>query len=138
MLIYPITGRHRNTASHRAFAEGYLLDAKLLHWFRDNYQPDVEKRDDWRFAPLDGKGAKGAPVALDGVSPACILVAGYDPLHDEGVAYAARLREAGIAVELLDYPGMVHGFFQYGGAIDTARAALREAVLALRRAFGSA
>ena len=138
MLIYPITGRHRNTASHRAFAEGYLLDAKLLHWFRNNYQPDVEKRDDWRFAPLDGKGAKGAPVALDGVAPACILVAGYDPLHDEGVAYAARLREAGIAVELLDYPGMVHGFFQYGGAIDTARAAHRDAVLALRRAFGTA
>ena len=137
LLIYPGTGRDRNTASHRAYAEGYLLDAKLLHWFRNNYQPDAKMRDDWRFAPLDGKAANGAPVALDGVAPACILVADHDPLHDEGVAYAMRLREAGIAVDLLDYPGMVHGFFQYGGAIDTARVAHRDAVLALRRAFGT-
>jgi len=134
LLIYPGTGARQDTASHRQFAEGYLLDEKSIQWFFGHYLRDDSDRLDWRFAPLDA----APPPDLKGVCPATILVAGFDPLHDEGVAYARRLTLAGCAVELLDYDGMTHGFFNFGGALDVARTAHRDACLALRRAFGTA
>lgn len=133
VLIYPGTAGHQDSDSHRRLTEGYLLDAKTIQWFFQHYLRDAADRDDWRFAPLD---AKPSPDLGD-VAPACILVAGYDPLHDEGVAYATRLRESGVEVALLDYPGMVHGFFNLGGAVDVAREAHKDVVGALKRAFGS-
>ena len=63
-------------------------------------------------------------------------MAGYDPLHDEGVAYAERLRAAGVRVELRDYEGMVHGFFNFGGAVEVARTAHRDVLKALAAALG--
>jgi acetyl esterase len=131
-LIYPGLSGHQDSASHRRLAEGYLLDAKTIQWFFGQYLRDATDRDDWRFAPLD---ARPAPDLGD-LAPAFIIAAGYDPLHDEDVGYAARLTEAGVAVELRDYPGMVHGFFNFGGAVDVAREAHTELTRALARAFG--
>lgn len=135
LLVYPGTRRDHDSASRIALAEGYLLNATTIDWFFDQYAPHAADRDDWRFAPLDGRRPSGAPVALDGVAPACVVTAGFDPLHDEGVAYAARLAEAGVAVTHLDYPGLVHGFLQFGGAIAAARQAQHDIVGVLRDTF---
>lgn len=137
LLIYPGTKRDDDTPSRRSLAEGYLLDATTIAWFFDQYVPDPRQRDDWRYAPLDGRGPDGGPVRLDGVAAACLVTAGYDPLHDEGVAYANRLAEAGVPVRRLDYPGMIHGFLQFAGAIPAARAAHRDLAAVLRHAFGA-
>jgi acetyl esterase len=132
VLIYPGTGGYQDTLSHRRLAEGYLLDASTIDWFFSQYLRSDEDRNDWRFAPLD---ATPGPDLGD-VAPACIVVAGYDPLHDEGVAYAAKLESAGVEVQLIDYPGMVHGFFNFGGAVEVARSAHDDVVRALVKAFG--
>ncbi|AOY99721.1 alpha/beta hydrolase [Cupriavidus sp. USMAHM13] len=135
MLIYPGTCARQDTPSHRALAEGYLLTAEMIQWFFAQYLDQDSSRDDWRFAPLDG-GGSGADVA--GCCPAWIAVAGYDPLHDEGVAYAAKLRAAGVPAELAEYPGMIHDFFKLGRFVPAVGQAHDDAVAALRGAFGAA
>lgn len=135
LLIYPGTRRDGDTASRIALAKGFLLDATTIDWFFDQYAPDASDRDDWRFAPLDGRGPGGPPVDPAGVAEACIVTAGFDPLRDEGVAYATRLADAGVAVAHLQYPGLIHGFLQFGGAIDAARRAQHDIVGVLREAF---
>lgn len=129
LLIYPGTCARQDTDSHRRLAHGYLLDAELIQWFFSNYLSSDVERDDWRFAPLHAR--------LERVAPAWIAVAQYDPLHDEGVAFAERLQAAGVAVDLVDYPGMIHAFFQHGGYIETARRAHAQASAALARALGT-
>jgi acetyl esterase len=131
LLIYPGLAIHQDTASHRAFAKGYLLDTEVVDWFFGNYLRSDQDRYDWRFAPL-------AHPDLRGVAPTWIGHAQYDPLRDEGRAYADRLRDAGVAVDETEYPGMVHAFFQHGGFVPLARRAHSDAVGALRRAFGIA
>jgi acetyl esterase len=130
LLVYPGLAARQDTASHRAFAHGYLLDADVVQWFFSNYLRDDAERADWRFAPL-------VHPDLGGVAPAWIAHAEYDPLRDEGRAYAQRLREAGVPVHEVLYPGMVHAFFQHGGFVPTARRAHADAAAALRRAFGT-
>jgi acetyl esterase len=133
LLIYPGLSAWQDSASHRSLSEGYLLDQRTIRWFFKHYIADPAARLDWRFAPLDAKPR----LDLSDVARATILVAGFDPLHDEGVAYAERLKADGVLVELLDYQGMIHGFFNFGAALDVARVAHRDATLALRRAFGT-
>ncbi|MEO8937053.1 MAG: alpha/beta hydrolase [Burkholderiaceae bacterium] len=137
LLVYPGLRRDKDSASRHALAEGFLLDATTIDWFFDQYAPTAAERDDWRFAPLDGRGPDGRSVDLTGVAPACIVTAGFDPLHDEGVAYAARLAAAGVAVRHLDYEGLVHGFIQFAGAIPAARRAQQDIAAALRVAFAT-
>uniref|UniRef100_UPI00286EB557 alpha/beta hydrolase fold domain-containing protein n=1 Tax=Paraburkholderia sp. TaxID=1926495 RepID=UPI00286EB557 len=138
MLIYPGTGGHQDTDSHRRLADGYLLTAPTIQWFFNHYVRDASDRDDWRFAPLDGtKGPQGAPD-FRGLAPAWIAVAEFDPLVDEGQAYAEKLRAAGNAVTLARYDGMIHEFFKMGAYVDDARRAHAEAAQALRAAFGEA
>jgi acetyl esterase len=72
---------------------------------------------------------------LAGLAPAWIAAAEYDPLHDENLAYAARLQAAGVPVALVEYPGMLHAFFQHGGFVPAARQAHADACAALREAF---
>jgi acetyl esterase len=134
LLIYPGTCARQDTPSHRALADGYLLTADMIQWFFAQYLDQESSRDDWRFAPLDG-GGTGADV--HGSCPAWIAVAGYDPLHDEGVAYAEKLRAAGVPVTLADYPGMIHDFFKLGRFVPAVAQAHADAVAALRAAFGS-
>ncbi len=132
LLIYPGTSARQGTASHRALADGYLLTAEMIQWFFSQYLDVDASRDDWRFAPLDG-GGHGADVR--DCCPAWIAVAGYDPMHDEGVAYAAKLEAAGVAAGLADYPTMIHDFFKLGRFIGAVAGAHADATAALRRAF---
>ncbi|MFP5407347.1 MAG: alpha/beta hydrolase, partial [Gammaproteobacteria bacterium] len=128
LLIYPGLSPDQQTASHRRLAEGYLLDERTIQWFFEQYLRTPEDRIDWRFAPL-------LAPDLRGVASAWIAAAEYDPLHDEALDYAQRLREAGVPVELVDYPGLIHSFFQHGGFVPAARRAHADAGAALRRAF---
>lgn len=130
LLVYPGTAPEPDSASHHRHAEGYLLSRKAILWFYDHYLTGATDRRDFRYAPLLAEDLSGLP-------PALVIVAGHDPLHDEGVAYAERLREAGTAVDLIDYPGMVHAFYSMSGAVDAARDALRRSAEALRRVFGT-
>jgi len=135
LLIYPGTCARQDTPSHRALADGYLLTGEMIQWFFSQYLDHESSRDDWRFAPLDG-GGTGAEVR--GCCPAWIAVAGYDPLHDEGVAYAHKLRAAGVAATLARYPGMIHDFFKIGRFVPAVAQGHADAVAALRTAFGTA
>lgn len=128
LLITPGTAAHADTASHRLFANGFLLDARTIEWFFEQYI-ERERRSDWRFAPL------GADV--DGVAPACIVLAECDPLVDEGIAYADRLRAAGVAVDFELYRGLTHDFIKMGRALKEAQAAQAFAAAALRRAWAA-
>jgi acetyl esterase len=138
LLFYPGTAGHQNTATHKTFAHGFLLEAPHIDYFFDHCLRSPADRDDWRFAPLDGVDAQGETRDLDGVAPAWIGLAECDPLTDEGVMYADRLRLAGVAVDLDIYRGVVHGFIQFGRAIPEALTAHIDAARALRTAFAVA
>ncbi|MCU0924810.1 MAG: alpha/beta hydrolase, partial [Hydrogenophaga sp.] len=120
LLFYPGTAGHQNTASHKTFDKGFLLEEAHISYFFNHYLRGPEDRNDWRFAPLDGVDESGHVRDLEGVTPAWIGLAECDPLVDEGVAYADRLRMAGVPVDLEIYPGVVHGFIQFGRAIPSA------------------
>lgn len=136
LLFYPGTSGHQNTPSHKTFAHGFLLEAAHINFFFGHYLRGPQDRDDWRFAPLNGVDASAQVRDLDGVAPAWVGLAECDPLADEGVQYADRLRLAGVPVDLEIYPGVVHGFIQFGRAIPAALTAHNDAARALRRAFG--
>ena len=129
LLIYPCTAPEPETPSHRQFAEGHLLTRNTITWFYKQYVRSPREFNDFRFAPLVAKDLSNLP-------PALVLVAGYDPLRDEGVDYAKRLIEAGNRVTLVNYEGMIHGFYLMGGAVDAARRALSQSAQALKEAFG--
>jgi acetyl esterase len=129
LLIYPVTQFKADTGSMSSFAEGYFLEKKTMHWFFDQYAPGVDPND-WRLSPLAAPDHAGLPRAY-------IITAGFDPLRDEGKAYADKLNRAGVAAVYLDYPGMVHGFFNMSAVIPTAREAIADAAKALRQAFGN-
>jgi acetyl esterase len=127
VLITPGTTAYADTPSHREFAEGFLLDAPGIEWFFGHYIAHAD-RGDWRFAPLN------APD-LDGVAPACVVLAECDPLVDEGVAYADKLRTSGVAVDLELYRGVTHDFIKMARELDEAVAAQDAIAAALKKAL---
>jgi len=127
LLITPGTAAHADTPSHRAFASGYLLEAAGIRWFFDQYIP-VALREDWRFAPLHADD-------LEGVAPACVILAEFDPLVDEGLAYADRLRSAGVNVSLELYKGVTHDFIKLGRVLPEATHAQAAAAAAIKQAL---
>jgi len=129
LLFYPGCAARADTASHHIFGHGFVLEATHIRYFFDHYIPNHADRDDWRFAPLN------APD-VDGVAPAWLGLAECDPLVDEGLQYADKLRAAGVLVELELYRGVVHEFIKMGRAIPEASQAHRDAARALRQAFG--
>jgi acetyl esterase len=131
LLLYPATAPEPETKSHHAFAEGYLLTRKTITWFFSHYVRTPKDMKDFRYAPLETDDLSSLP-------PALIVVAGYDPLRDEGIKYAEALIHAGNSVRLSNYEGMVHGFFLMGGAIDAARRAISESASMMRDAFSFA
>ncbi|RKE35921.1 acetyl esterase [Paraburkholderia sp. BL23I1N1] len=133
LLIYPGATGHQQTDSHSRLADGFLLSGDTIQWFFEQYVRDKGDRDDWRFAPLDG--TRGAPD-FSGLAPAWIATAEYDPLSDEGDAYAEKLRAAGNRVTLKRYAGMIHEFFKMGGFVPDVAQAHADAAAALRAAFG--
>ena len=128
LLIYPATDQRCATPSHERNAEGYLLTRDAIDYFRRHYLPRERDWSDWRASPLLAKSHANLP-------PALVLTAGYDPLIDEGRAYADKLRAAGVAVDYREYADMVHGFVLFGGVLDTANTAVTDCCAALRRAF---
>jgi acetyl esterase len=130
LLIYPCAAPEPETPSHYKFAEGYVLSRNTITWFFRLYQRSRADSNDFRFAPLIADDLANLP-------PALVLVAGYDPLRDEGVDYAKRLIEAGNRVRLVNYEGMIHGFILMGGAVDDAKRAVAESAQALREAFAA-
>lgn len=135
LLLYPGTASHAHTESHRRFGRGLLLESAHLDYFFGHYLRHAADRRDWRFAPLDGLDDNGQLRELEGVAPAWMGLAGCDPLVDEGLLYADRLRMARVPVDLEIYRGVVHGFVQFGRAIKEARSAHADAARALRTAF---
>jgi acetyl esterase len=136
LLFYPGTAGHQNTPSHHRFAKGFVLEEAHITYFFEQYIRTAADRDDWRFAPLDGVRADGQVADLYGVAPAWLGLAECDPLVDEGVAYADRLRMAGVSVDLEIYKGVVHEFIKMGRALPEAAKAHADAARALKKAFG--
>jgi len=128
LLVYPVTAPWPESRSHHLYAEGHLLTRKNIEWFQENYVRGPADRDDYRFAPL-------LCHELAGLPPATVLVAECDPLHDEGVAYAERMMEAGNDVELIEYEGMLHGFLNMGGWLAGSRDALQHCAAIVRNAL---
>lgn len=128
LLIYPGCAARQDTPSHKTFGHGFLLEAAHIDYFFNLVLRSDADRDDWRFAPLLADD-------LDGVAPAWFCLAECDPLVDEGLAYADRLRAAGVAVDLELYRGVVHEFIKMGRALPEARQAQLDAARALRHAF---
>jgi acetyl esterase len=127
LLFYPGCAPNNEAASHRRYGQGLILEQRHIDWFFDHYI-DRGQREDWRFAPLN------APD-VDGLAPAWFGLAECDPLVDEGLAYADKLRAAGVAVELEIYRGVTHEFIKMGRAIPEARQARRDAARVLAQAF---
>ncbi len=128
LLFYPGCAAHQDTPSHKTFAEGFVIEEPHITYFFNHYVNTPADRDEWRFAPLH------APD-VDGVAPAWIGLAECDPLVDEGVMYADKLRAAGVAVDLEIYRGVVHEFIKMGRAIPEALQAHADAARALKHAF---
>ena len=129
LLIYPGTVPDQDTDSHRRFTQGFILGADMIRWFFDHYI-DQAQREDWRFSPIRADD-------LEGVAPAWLALAECDPLHDEGLLYADRLRHSGVPVDLEVYRGVTHEFIKMGRVLVEARRFHADAARALRRAFGT-
>jgi acetyl esterase len=128
VLLYPVTDHAFDTGSYAENAEGYLLSRASMRWYWRQYLDD----------DVDGANPYASPLRVrdcSGLPSATVVTAGYDPLRDEGAAYADRLQSAGVPVTHADYPGMVHTFASYP---DLERARHARGVVAddLRAAFG--
>lgn len=128
LLLYPCTGAYQDTPSHRRLASGYLLEANTLQWMFSQYLRGDTDRLDWRFAPLQA-------ASLQGLAPTHLALAEFDPLLDEGLAYADALKSAGVRVTTRVYPGMVHDFARLGNVVEDASLLRRDLAAALNHAF---
>jgi acetyl esterase len=127
LLVYPITDVAMDTASYRDKADGYYLTAAGMRWYWDHY-----------LGGADGTRPDASPLramSFGGLPPALVVTAEHDVLRDEGEAYAARLRDAGVAAAVRRYPGVVHGFLRWRAVTATADACLKELAAALRAAL---
>jgi acetyl esterase len=120
LLIYPAVDVTGEYASRLENAEGYFLDLATMAWFMNHYAADPSHHTDPRVSPLRHHDLTGLP-------PAVVVTAEFDPLRDEGEAYAAELSAAGVPVEVRRFDGMIHGFFDMGGFSPAAQAAVDEA-----------
>jgi len=132
LLIYPAVDFRRETGypSMADNDQGYVLDRAAMEWFTNHYLRSDADRTNELASPLLATDLRGLP-------PALVITAEYDPLRDEGEAYARRLHDAGVPVTVRRYAGMMHGFFGMIAQFDTAKEAVAEAGAALRSAFGS-
>jgi acetyl esterase len=132
VLVYPVTNHAFDTPSYQENGEGYLLTKDMMVWFWDHYLSSDE----------DGRNPYASPLQaedLSGLPPALVITAEFDPLRDEGEAYAARLAEAGVEVTQTRYDGQIHAFFQMPAALPGGLEAIDQVAAELRRALaGSA
>jgi acetyl esterase len=134
-LYYPVTDAAMDTDSYEQFAEGYFLTAKTMAWFWDAYLPELERRSDPLASPL-----RASDEQLAQLPPAFVIVDEADVLRDEGEAYAARLRAAGVPVTTVRYDGITHDFMMLNplSATHATRAAIAQASSVLRDALHAA
>jgi len=125
ILIYPATDAACDSPSYSQNSEGYFLTKEAMCWFWDHYVGRDVDRSNPLVSPLRAHSFKGLP-------PALVITAEYDPLRDEGEAYAESLRNAGVPVQLTRYNGMIHGFFTMSAAMDQGRRAIEQAAATLR------
>jgi acetyl esterase len=119
VLIYPMLNATTSSASYREFAEGYGFSSEKSRWYFDQYLPrGVDPRAP-RVSPLFDRGIGDVPATL-------IVTAECDPLRDDGERHAEALQAVGVTVELRRYQGMIHGFFQMTGALESSRRLTRE------------
>ena len=130
MLIYPATDSSKESGSRKSFADGYFLTRELIDWFWKAHVPAGTDVTDLRLSPLLAKDFAGLP-------PAFVLTAGYDPLRDEGRAYADRLIDAGVKTTYVNYPGTIHGFFSLSRFLPQGIAANDEAAAVMAAHFGT-
>jgi acetyl esterase len=128
LLLFPVTQIGGETQSLRDYAEGYFLERAGLEWFYASYLPADCDVTDWRVSPLSAKDFSGLP-------PAFVMLGGCDPLHDEGLHYAEKLRHAGVSVTLADHDGLVHDFIYLQSVLPQAASALNAAAASLGQAL---
>ena len=131
ILIYPNTDQLADDESMRTADDPFLFNRHSVAWYRQYYLTD----------PGDAANPLASPLraqSLAGLPPALVITAEYDPLRDQGEAYARRMTEAGVLVELSRYPGMAHGFFTMSGTVDASRAAIAQVASRLRTWLGPA
>ena len=130
LLVYPVTdGSSFETASYRDNADGYMLTTESMHWFWNHYAPEQSDRKNPYASPLVAENLANLP-------PAMVMTAEYDPLRDEGEAYAEKMSAAGNIVACKRYDGMIHGFFGQSLTVAAAREPMDEAIAALQAALG--
>ncbi|MCS0603741.1 alpha/beta hydrolase [Streptomyces sp. LP11] len=134
VLFYPVTDAAFDTGSYHQFAEGYFLRRDAMRWFWDQYTTDEGARAEITASPL-----RATTDQLRGLPPALVITAEADVLRDEGEAYAAKLRQAGVPVTAVRYQGVIHDFVMLNALRDThaAEAAIGQAVAILRTALGT-
>ncbi|MYD97549.1 MAG: alpha/beta hydrolase [Gammaproteobacteria bacterium] len=129
LLVYPVTdGVDPGWPSYRDNGDGYLLTTAAMGWFWNHYAPSAADRHNPYASPLQAESLAGLP-------PALVMTAEFDPLRDEGEAYARALRAAGVDAELVRCDGFIHGFFSHTGTIPATRKAMAKACNALSAAF---
>lgn len=128
LLVYPAVDLVGERPSYELFADGFLLTRAAMGWFKDHYIPDHGRRSELDASPLLAEDLSGQP-------PARVVLAGFDPLRDEGRAYAERLKAAGVPVTVDLCASTMHGFFGLGFALPVADAAVTRAAAALRGAL---
>ncbi len=128
LLVYPVTDLGMTHESYRRVTEGVPLTSRTMDWFIDHYLHGPKDRADWRASPLRA-------ADLSGVAPALVLTASYDPLCDEGVAYAERLEREGVRVIHLHFSDQLHGFVGQGRIIRAGNMALDMMAAALKKAL---
>lgn len=125
LLFFPVTDLSTKHPSYELFADGYFLTEAQMDWYKGHYLARAEDAGNPRVSPLLARDLAGLP-------PAYVAVSGFDVLRDEGLAYAARLREAGVPVTTRNHSGHIHGFVNSTGVGTTSASAMREASQALR------
>lgn len=128
LLFYPVCDNDLSCTSYREMGSGHLLETDMMRWFWDQYLTAPDDADKPYCCPLKAKDLSNLPAAT-------LVIGGYDPLKDEGLAYAERLRGAGVSVRSLVYPGAIHGFMSFIGVLQLSDQALNETVDALRTAL---
>lgn len=127
-LFYPVTDARCDSQSYEDFAEGYLLSSAMMYWFWQQYLQDTGQGDDPLASPLRAESLAGLP-------PTTLITAEFDPLRDEGEAFARRLMQAGVSLRLQRCEGMIHGFISMAPFVEGAAQVLAEAAADLRRAL---